>query len=295
MQRFLCALLWLTIPMFAWAKLPVVASFSILADMTRVIGGDRVEVVSLVGPDQDTHVFQPSPADVKKVAAAKVLVMNGLGLEGWMERLSKAANFKGVKVVATQGIQARIAADDDHGDDHHHGHLDPHAWHDPTRVQTYIRNIAAGLIKADPAGKQEYAQRAAEYSKKVQALDAWAKKAFAAIPLAKRKLLTSHDAFAYLGDRYQLKILSIQGVSTDAEASAKGVAQLMRQVRQEKIGALFIENMSDKRLLEQLAKESKVTVGGKLYADALSGATGPANNYLDMFRYNVQTILKSFH
>ncbi|WP_445989558.1 metal ABC transporter solute-binding protein, Zn/Mn family [Chromobacterium haemolyticum] len=300
MKKSIMALLLLGLPLSAWAKLPVVASFSIVADMTREIGGDRVEVSSLVGPDQDAHVFQPSPADVKKVAGAKLLVTNGLGMEGWMVRLSKAAHFKGVQVEAGKGIKTREAEDEDHhGHDHGHaghghGAIDPHAWHDPKRVLTYIRNIEAGLSQADPAGKQEYARRAAEYAAKVKEMDAWAAKAFAAVPAAKRKMLTSHDAFAYLGERYQLQVLAIQGVSTESEASAKAVARLVRQVRQEKVSAVFMENMTDKRLLEQLSREAKVTIGGKLYADALSGPSGPAPSYLAMFRYNVDTILKSF-
>ncbi|WP_047248404.1 metal ABC transporter substrate-binding protein [Chromobacterium subtsugae] len=297
MKKLFGALLLLGMPVFALAKVPVVASFSIIADMTREIGGDRVEVVSLVGPDQDAHVFQPSPADIKKVSAAKVLVVNGLGLEGWMSRLDKAANFRGVTVVASKGIQTRQAPEEEHAEGEHghdHGDVDPHAWHDPSRVQTYIKNISAGLIQADPAGKAEYQRRAADYAAKVQALDDWAKKQFAAVPAAKRKMLTSHDAFGYMGEHYQLKVLAIQGVSTESEASAKGVAQLTRQVRKEKVTAVFMENMSDKRLLQQLSNEAKVKIGGQLYADALSGPKGPAASYLQLVRYNVDTIMKSF-
>jgi zinc/manganese transport system substrate-binding protein len=254
-----------------------------------------VEVVSLVGPDQDAHVFQPAPADIKKVSAAKVLVLNGLGLEGWMSRIDKAANFRGVTVVASRGIATRQAPEEEHAEDgHDHGEVDPHAWHDPSRVQAYIKNISAGLIQADPAGKAEYQRRAADYAAKVQALDDWAKKQFATVPLAKRKMLTSHDAFGYMGEHYRLKVLAIQGVSTEAEASAKGVAQLVRQVRKENVTAIFMENMSDKRLLQQLAAEAKVGIGGQLYADALSGPNGPAPSYLKLVRYNVETIMKSF-
>jgi zinc/manganese transport system substrate-binding protein len=297
MKKTLAALLLLGMPALALAKLPVVASFSIIADMTREIGGDRVEVVSLVGPDQDAHVFQPSPADIKKVSAAKVLVVNGLGLEGWMSRLDKAANFRGVTVVASKGIKTRQAPEEEHAEgdhDHDHGDVDPHAWHDPSRVQTYIRNISAGLIQADPAGKAEYQRRASEYAAKVQALDDWAKRQFASVPAAKRKMLTSHDAFGYLGEHYQLQVLAIQGVSTESEASAKGVAQLTRQVRNERVKAVFMENMTDARLLKQLSTEAKVQIGGKLYADALSGPKGPAASYLQLMRYNVETIMKSF-
>ena len=281
----------LTLPAWA-AKLPVVASFTVVADLTRPIGGDRVDVSTLVGPDGDAHVFQPSPADVKRVAGAKVFVVNGLGMEGWMTRLTKASSFKGVLVEAGKGVKT-IKASAEEGEGHGHDTMDPHAWHDPQRVQVYIRNIADGLIKADPAGKAEYDKRAADFSARVKQLDDWAAQRFAAVPSARRKMLTTHDAFGYLGNRYGIRLLAIQGVSTEAEASAKGVAQLVRQVRKEQVDAVFMENMSDKRLLEQLSKEAGVKVGGKLYADALSPAKGPAATWQDMFRYNVDTILKS--
>ena len=287
MRKSFAIVLLLAMSASAWAaKLPVVASFSILADMTRQIGGDRVEVTSLVGPDQDAHVFQPSPSDVKRVAAAKVFVVNGLGFEGWMARLNKSAGFKGTLVVASQGIKPLIAADDGHG----HSVNDPHAWHDLTLAQVYVRNIAQGLIKADPAGKAYYQQRADAYSKQIAALNNWAQQTFAAIPTAQRKVLTTHDAFAYLGKRYQVQFLSVQGVSTDAEASAKTVAGLIRQIRQSKVKAVFLENMTDPRLINQLSREAGVKVQGKLYADALSQPNGPAGTYLQMVKYNVTAL-----
>ncbi|MCL6263146.1 metal ABC transporter substrate-binding protein [Craterilacuibacter sp. RT1T] len=290
MKKFVM-LLMAVLPLSAWAKMPVVASFSIVADITREIGGDRVEVVSLVGPDQDAHVFQPKPADVKRVGEAKVFVVNGLGYEGWMERLTRAANFKGVVVAAASGVSALKVASDDHGHGHSHGAVDPHAWHDPARVQNYIHNIEAGLIKADPAGRDVYRQRAAAYSAKVKAMDTWAARQFAAIPQAQRKVLSSHNAFAYLGARYQISFLAPQGVSTDAEASAKSVARLVRQVKQENIRAVFAENMASQRLMDQLSREAGVKVGGKLYSDALSPSGGPADSYLALFRHNVSAIV----
>ena len=283
MKKYFALLVFLAMSASVWAaKLPVVASFSILADMTRQIGGDRVEVTSLVGPDQDAHVFQASPSDVKRVAAAKVFVVNGLGFEGWMARLNKSAGFKGTLVVASQGIKPLTAADD-----HGHSASDPHVWHDLTLAQTYVRNIAQGLIKADPAGKAYYQQRADAYSKQIAALNTWAQQTFSAIPAAQRKVLTTHDAFAYLGRRYQIQFLSVQGVSTDAEASAKTVAGLIRQIRQSKVKAVFLENMTDPRLLNQLSREAGVKVQGKLYADALSQPNGPAGSFLQMVKFNV--------
>jgi len=278
------------------APMPVVASFSVVADLTREVGGDRVTVSSLVGPNQDAHVFQPTPSDAKKVAAAKVFVVNGLGFEGWINRLSRSANFKGVMIEGTKGVKPRKATEEEGHDEqgHDHGDVDPHAFQDPARVQTYVKNIAAGLSKADPAGASYYQARAASYTKQLQQLDAWAQQQFATVPVAQRKVLTSHDAFGYLGDRYQVHFLAPQGVSTDTEASAKGVATLIRQVKREKVKAVFFENMTDPRLLKQLSDEAGVKIGGRLYSDALSPEGGPASTYLTMFRYNVSTILASF-
>ncbi|WP_373321785.1 metal ABC transporter substrate-binding protein [Vogesella indigofera] len=282
-------------PLATWANLPVVASFSIMADITREVGGERVSVVSLVGADQDAHVFQPKPADVKKLAEAKVFVVNGLGFEGWINRLNKSANFKGVTVTAANGLKPLAVAEDEHGHDEHghdHGRADPHAWHNPQHVLRYVDNIAAGLSRADAAGASYYRERAAAYKARLQELDSWAGKQFAAVPAARRKVLTSHDAFAYLGQRYAIRFMAPQGVSTDAEASAKSVAQLIRQVKKEQVKAVFIENMSDRRLIDQLAKEAGVKVGGKLYSDALSSQPG-ARSYLEMFRSNVTALSQS--
>ncbi len=288
----LCAVFALAGTTWAAAPMPVVASFSILADLTREVGGERVDVVPLVGADQDAHVYQPRPADVKKLGAAKVFVVNGLGYEGWVGRLAKTSGFKGVNIVATQGVKPLQAGQDDHGHGHDHGGVDPHAWHDPKRVVQYVKNIEAGLAKADPVGSDYYRTRAAAYTQKVEAADAWAEKAFAAVPATQRKVLTSHDAFAYLGDRYQIRFLSPRGVSTEAEASAKTVATLIRQVRQDKVKAVFVENMSDPRLIEQLSREAGVKVGGRLYSDALAGSA-PANSYLGLFRANVGAIVSA--
>ena len=289
MRKLIVAGLMLS-PLWAWANMPVVASFSILADITREVGGERVEVVSLVGPDQDAHVFQPKPADVKRLAAARVFVANGLGFEGWISRLSKSASFKGVTVTASNGIKPRAALDEDDG--HQHSHLDPHAWHNPQNVLRYVDNITAGLSQADAAGAAYYRARADAYKQKVQALDSWAAQQFAAVAAPRRKVLTSHDAFGYFGERYQVRFMAPQGVSTDAEASAKAVAQLIRQVKKEQVKAVFFENMSDRRLIDQLAREAGARVGGKLYSDALSAQPG-GRSYLDMFRSNVEALRQS--
>lgn len=295
MRKWIAAALMLS-PLLAQAKLPVVASFSIVADVAREVGGDRVDVVSLVAPDQDAHVFQPAPADVKKLAAAKVFVVNGLGFEGWMTRLSKSAGFKGLTVTAAAKVKPLAMPDhDEHeheheGHDHDHGKVDPHAWHNPQNVALYADTLADGFAKADPEGAAYYRQRAQAYKGKLAELDAWAAKSLSAVPAERRKVLTSHDAFAYLGARYKIRFMAPQGVSTESEASAKGVAALIRQVKKEKVTAVFFENMADRRLLDQLGREAGVKVGGKLYSDALS-ADPAANSYLQLFRSNVNAML----
>ncbi|SCK26330.1 metal ABC transporter substrate-binding protein [Vogesella sp. LIG4] len=286
MRKLLAAALLLS-PLLAVAKVPVVASFSIVADITREIGGDKVEVQSLVGPDQDAHVFQPAPADVKKLAAAKVFVVSGLGFEGWMPRMTRAAGFKGLTVTAAAKVKPRAAQEADE-----HGGIDPHAWHNPQNVMLYAQAIADGLSKADPADSAYFQQRATAYQAKLKQLDDWAAQQFAAVPVGRRKVLTSHDAFGYFAARYQIRFMAPQGISTEAEASAKGVAQLIRQVKAEQVKAVFFENMSDHRLLEQLSKEAGVKVGGKLYADALSN-DGKAGSYLQLFRSNVELLLSA--
>ncbi|MEO8599104.1 MAG: metal ABC transporter substrate-binding protein [bacterium] len=266
-------------------KLPVVASFSILGDLVSEIGGERVAVSTLVGPDQDAHMFSPSPADAKKVAQSKLVVVNGLGFDPWINRLSGAAGYKGATVVASSGIKTRDMSDEGQI------HADPHAWQDPTNVITYAGNIAAALGKIDPAGAHYYQANRDRYVKSLKELDGWASQQFAQIPVAKRKVITSHDAFGYLGARYQITFLAPQGTSTDSEASAKGVAKLIGQIRRERIKSVHIENMSNPKLLQQISREAGVTMGAKLYADALSGPQDGAPSYLKMMRYNIEQLM----
>lgn len=281
------------------ARLPVVASFSILGDVVANVGGERIAVTSLVGPDQDAHVFQPAPDDIKTVARAKLVVINGLGFEGWMERVVQSANYRGNIVVASDGIAVRDRVEeeghdghDEHaGHEHHHGKNDPHAWQNPINIVVYTRNIVAALSKLDPAGAAIYQKNGDTYIAKLNELDRWAMQEFSKIPDAKRKVITSHDAFEYFGAHYRVGFLAAQGVSTDSEPSAKEVANLIRQIRKEKIRAVFIENMSSPKLLQQISKEAGVKLGGKLYADALSPANGEAPTYLKLMRYNIEQLL----
>ena len=316
------------------APLKVVATFSILGDMVTRIGGGHVIVTTLVGPDGDTHVYQPVPADAKAVKEADVLIVNGLEFEGWLDRLVDASGFKGVRVVATEGIDA-IAyeegedvhhvddkhhdehddhsdhKDDEHGDhadhkdhqdhqdhdehaghDHHdHGAFDPHGWQSLLNAVIYADNITAALAKADPKNAGTYYQNRAIYVAEIEALDAEIRAKLGALSQDARTVVTSHDAFQYFGRDYGLIFLSPQGLSTESEASAKDVARLIKQIRAQNIKAVFVENVADSRLLEQIASETGAQIGGKLYPGALSQPDGPAGTYLDMMRYNAETLV----
>jgi len=285
-RRFLLAsataLALLGTPAHAADPLPVTASFSILGDLVRVVGAEWVAVTTLVGPDEDAHVFEPKPSDVKTILGSKLLVTNGLGFEPWAGKLAKSAGYKGESVIASKGVKGRAMADE-----HGHAESDPHAWQNPNNVVLYVRNIAAGLSRVDPAGASAYQANAEAYVKELQALDSWAKEQFATIPAEKRKVITSHDAFGYFAAHYGIQFLAPQGVSTEAEPSAKQVAQLIRQLQREKIKAVFVENMTNPKLLAQLSKDAGVTVGTALYADALSAPGKPGSTYLQMVRHNV--------
>ncbi|WP_332118049.1 metal ABC transporter substrate-binding protein [Azorhizobium caulinodans] len=285
------------------AKLPVVASFSILGDFVKNVGGDRIALSTIVGPNADTHVYQPTPNDAKKLAGAKVIFVNGLGFEGWMDRLVKASGTKATVVVATKGITPRERSkdepqdDDDHGPKgkkadagHDHGPIDPHAWQSVANAKVYVANVRDGLIAADPAGKDTYTANAAAYLAKLDQLEAEVKAAMSAIPEANRRIITSHDAFGYFGDAYGLKLLAPEGVSTESEASAKDVGKIIRQIKEQHIPAVFLENVTNPRLIERLGKESGAIVGGTLYSDALSRDNGPASTYIDLVRYNIRQL-----
>lgn len=270
---------------------PVVATFSVIADITRAVGGDRVAIRTLVPADSDAHVYQPTPGDAQALAAARLVVTNGLNMEGWIDRLIKASGYKGEVVTATKGIKTITMEDDDHGHGHGKKVTDPHAWQNASNGQIYARNIAEGLARVDPEGAATYRANAESYAAELKTLDGWVKAEIATVPAAQRKVITSHDAFGYLAAAYGITILSPQGISTEAEPSAKDVARLIRQIRKEKVKAVFIENMTDPRLIQQIARETGAVVGGTLYSDALSPAGGPADTYIKMFRYNLPLLV----
>jgi zinc/manganese transport system substrate-binding protein len=283
------ALLFWQAPVAAQEKLKVVATFSILADFVKNVGGDRVAVTALVGPNGDAHVYQPSPGDAKMLGEAKVVFTNGLGFEGWMARLVKASGTKAPMIVATKGVKPRKAAGG-HGHGHGHDDADPHAWQSVANAKLYVANIRDALTASDPAGKASYETNASTYLAKLDALDAEVKAAIAAIPADRRKIITTHNAFGYFGTTYGVTFIAPQGVSTESEVSAKDVARIITQIKKQKIPAVFIENVTDKRLLERIAAESGARVGGTLYSDALTDEKGPAPTYLDMMRHNVRQL-----
>ena len=291
---------------FAADKVKVVASFSILGDMVHEIGGEHVELTTLVGPDGDAHVYEPTPSDVRAVGAAKLLVVNGLQFEGWMTRLAETASFKGSEVIASTGIapipfaaeeeedhaaEAAGAAPEAAGEHHHVN--DPHAWQDLSNGAVYAENIVEGLSAADPANAAEYRANADAFIAEIKAMDAAVKSELAAIPEAQRRAVTSHDAFGYFAKAYDIDFIAPEGVSTESEASAADVAKIIDQIRREKISAVFVENVSDPRLIDRIASETSARIGGTLYSDALSGPDGPASTYLKMFQNNIDQIVKA--
>lgn len=272
------------------SKLKAVATFSILGDLVRNVGGNRVDVVTLVGPNGDAHVYSPTPGDARTLAAANVVFVNGLGLEGWMTRLIAASGTKAPMVVVTKGITPRQMEDEAKTG---RAAVDPHAWQSVSDAKIYVANIRDGLAAIDPAGKAIYEANAAAYLAKLDDLESEIKAAIARIPTTRRKIITSHDAFGYFGTAYGMAFIAPEGVSTEAEPSAKDVAKIITQIRKQKIPAVFLENISDPRLMDQIARETGAIIGGTLYSDALSEPDGPAASYIDMMRHNVHEFTKA--
>lgn len=265
----------------AAGPLQVITSFSILTDLTRQIGGDAVRVESLVGPDGDVHVYDPRPKDLRVVMSAGMLVRNGLGLEGWMDRLTKAASFKGRIVVASDKVSPRTMKEASGAVS-----IDPHAWQDPGNAVLYVQAIAEGLGLADAVNADTYHDRAERYGAEIKRMDAWIDAKLTPISADRRRIITTHDAFGYYGARYGIEFLSAEGISTEFEPSAKAIAELVRQIKREKVKAVFIENMTSPRFAQMISQETGAVLGGTVYSDALSPPRGPAASYLDMLRHN---------
>ncbi len=274
-------------PLVQAKTVEAVASFSILGDIVKQVGGEHVQVSTLVGPDGDPHSFEPSPQDSKQLSRADVVFVSGLGLEGWIDRLVTASGYQGPVITASKGIESRSMEEEGKKI------TDPHAWTSRKKGVPYATSVLNALIAADPADARYFRQRGAEYIQQLQQLDSWAKAQFAAVPSQKRKVLTSHDAFGYFGQEYGVIFLAPVGFSTEAEASASDVAGLIKQIKQEKVNAYFIENQTDPRLVQQIAAATGAKAGGELYPEALSKPQGPAASYIQAFKHNVEAIVGS--
>ena len=268
------------LPAHAQERLNVVASFSILGDFAKNVGGERVSVTTLVGPNGDVHVYTPAPADAQKIANAKIVIFNGLGLEGWLPRLVQSAGSRATMVTASQGITPRRLGSD----------ADPHAWQSVTNAKIYVANIRDALVAADPADAQVFRANADAYLTKLDALDREVREAIAQIPPERRKVISTHDAFGYFASAYGIEFIAPQGVSTESEASARDIAKIITQVRASKIPAVFLENISDPRLMRRIATETGARIGGTLYSDSLTGEKGEAPTYIDMVRHNIKAL-----
>ena len=281
-MRFLLvfALLLIASPLHAAERLNIVASFSILGDFVRNVGGDRINLTTLVGPDSDVHVYTPAPSDAKKIADAKLLIINGLGLEGWLPRLVQSSGAKAQVVTASAGIAPLKLG----------SVADPHAWQSVPNAKIYVTDITNALVTADPDGADFFRTQANAYLEKLAALDREVRDAVARIPADRRKVISTHDAFGYFAAEYGIQFIAPLGVSTETEPSARDIAAIIGQIKAQKIPAVFLENISDDRLIRRIAAETGAKVGGTLISDGLTGEKGPAPTYIDMVRHNIKAL-----
>lgn len=290
----------LCLPLVSVAETPIkaVASFSILADWVQRVGGSAVEVQSLVPAGGDAHAFQPSPAQAREVAQAEVLFSVGLGFEGWLERFAQTAGFQGTAVVVSEGITPLEAPEDDHGHGHGHGHshghdhgeYDPHVWQDVALARKMVERIQQTLCELRPSQCAVFAERATEYDRELAALDAEIRALLAPIPTERRIVVTAHHAFAYFGAAYDVQFLGVHGLSSAAQPSARVLGRLIRTVREKNVQAIFAESITDRRQIEQIARETGLEPSGTLYSDSLSLPNGNAADYLGMMRHNATAI-----
>ncbi|TFV46671.1 metal ABC transporter substrate-binding protein [Bradyrhizobium niftali] len=281
-MRFLplFALLLIASPLQAAERLNVVASFSILGDFVRNVGGDRVSVTTLVGVDSDVHVYTPAPSDAKRIADAKFVVVNGLGLEGWLPRLVQSSGSKATIVTASAGIAPLKLG----------SAADPHAWQSVPNAKVYVTDIANALAAADPDDAEFFRAQAKAYLEKLETLDREVREAVAKIPPERRKVISTHDAFGYFAAEYGIRFIAPLGVSTETEPSARDIAAIIGQIKAARIPAVFLENISDDRLIRRIAAETGAKVGGTLISDGLTGEKGPAPTYIDMVRHNIKAL-----
>ena len=267
-------------PLHAAERLNVVASFSILADFVRNVGGDRINLTMLVGPDSDVHVYTPAPGDAKRIAEARLVIVNGLGLEGWLPRLVQSSGSKAQLVTASAGISPLKLG----------SAPDPHAWQSVPNAKIYVTDIANALTAADPDDAEIFRSQAQAYLDKLEVLDHEVREAMGKIPAERRKVISTHDAFGYFGAEYGIQFIAPLGVSTETEPSARDIAAIIGQIKAARIPAVFLENISDDRLIRRIAAETGAKVGGTLISDGLTGEKGPAPTYIDMVRHNIKAL-----
>ncbi len=261
----------------------IVASFSILGDMVKQVVGDHATVTTIVGPDADAHVYQPSVADAKAVAEADMIFVNGLGFETWSDTLIAESGTQGDVFIATEGVTPVLVD----------GETDPHAWNALTNGVIYVQNITAAMSDAMPDHAVDFEANAKTYIAQLEALDVETKAKLAKLPADRRTVVTAHDAFGYLADAYGMTFLAPVGIDTEAEPSAQELADLITQLREEKVAALFVENITSPALVQQISDETGIKIGGRLFSDALSERGGPATSYLAMFQHNLGTLIEA--
>lgn len=287
------ALLLVALPVHATERMPVVATFNIIADMLQNVGGDHIGVATIVGPGGDSELYQPTAADVGKVAAARAVFLNDLNdeFEPWLEPLLRQARFKGEKVVVTRHVHT-LTAEEEHPVSGRQlpAAIDQHAWMDPQNGAIYVRNIVAALARLDPADAADYKARAAAYIRHIQAVDAWAKQQFASVPPAKRRVLTSHDSLEYIANVYGIVLLTVNGWTNKSEPSAEELAKLAQRIRAGHVKAIFLDSITDPRAMRRIADETGARIGGMLYGDSLSSKGGEADSYLNLLRHDVSTL-----
>jgi zinc/manganese transport system substrate-binding protein len=280
-------------PARAADRITVVATFSVMGDMLANVGGDRLNVKTLVGPGSDCELYQPTAADVATVATARAVFLNDLNeeFEPWLEPLLMQALFKGAKVVVSRGVRT-LTAEEEHPVSGRQlpAAIDQHAWLDPRNGIIYVRNIAAALARLDPAGAADYRANAAAYTKKIQAIDDWARREIAAVLAAKRRALASHDSLQYIANAYGITLLAVNGWTNKSEPSAAELAKLARQIRAEHVKALFLDSITDPRSMQRIAAEAGAAIGGTLYGDSLSPEPGEADSYIKMLRHDISTL-----
>ncbi|WP_019220714.1 metal ABC transporter solute-binding protein, Zn/Mn family [Bartonella senegalensis] len=272
-------------------KIRAIASFSILADLVKNVGGDHISMTTFVGPNANTHTYEPTPRDAQALRNAHIIFINGLHLEGFIDRLITASGTKAMLVEVSANIPPLEIKNQEQSAKHHHSDVDPHAWQTIPNVEIYIKNITIAFCKIDQQSCASYRKNAESYMQKLKEKQEILKTKIATIPKDKRIIITSHDAFGYFAQEYGFTILAPQGASTEAEATAADVAKLIKQIKANNAAALFVENISNPRLIKQISKETGLKIGGTLYSDALSNKNGPAATYLDMMEHNVKTII----